>query len=158
MRLRPAAEIVLFGFAVLCFAHRAFCARLILRRAAPDMVRVPFELAPKAASASSMRWSCCCKCWCSRFNCWITADMCLIGTPGGMIARAGRHATALNLALGADREVFRGVLPGSLPSFTNCEGRPCLISGSPFLRNPLMTDARVCGLFVQTGGVRCSST
>jgi hypothetical protein len=28
-----------FGLAVLCLAHRAFCARLIFRRAAADIVR-----------------------------------------------------------------------------------------------------------------------
>jgi len=56
IRLRPAAEIVRFGFA-LCFAHRAFCARLILLRPASEMVRdAPFELAlPNAASAASIR-------------------------------------------------------------------------------------------------------
>jgi hypothetical protein len=57
IRLRPAAEIVLVGFGVLCFAHRAFCARLILSRPAADIFRVPFELPPNAASASSIRWS-----------------------------------------------------------------------------------------------------
>src|ERR1035437_9325982 len=80
IRLRPAAEMVLFGFA-LCFAHRAFCARLILRRPAADIVRAPLELLPNAASASSMRWSCCCTCTRSFFNCWTTADMFCIGTP-----------------------------------------------------------------------------
>ena len=56
---RLGAEIVRFGFAVLCFAHRAFCARLILRRADADIVRdAPFELMlPSAASAASMRWT-----------------------------------------------------------------------------------------------------
>jgi hypothetical protein len=57
IRLRPAAEIVLVGFGVLCFAHRAFCAWLILSRPAADIFRVPFELPPNAASASSIRWS-----------------------------------------------------------------------------------------------------
>jgi hypothetical protein len=37
IRLRPAAEIVRFGLAALCFVHRVFCARLIFRAAA-DMV------------------------------------------------------------------------------------------------------------------------
>jgi hypothetical protein len=86
IRLRPAAEIVLFGLAVLVFAHRFFCARLILRRPAVDIVRVPFELLPNAASAASIRWSCCCVCSRSVRNCWTTADMCFIGTPSGMIA------------------------------------------------------------------------
>jgi hypothetical protein len=36
--LRPAAEIVRFGLAALCFAHRALCATLIFRPAAPDIV------------------------------------------------------------------------------------------------------------------------
>lgn len=53
MRLRPAAEILRFGFAVRCFAQRAFCARLILRRAAADIVRVPFEPVANAAIAAS---------------------------------------------------------------------------------------------------------
>jgi len=35
---RPAAEMVRFGLAVLCFAHRAFCASLILRLPAADIV------------------------------------------------------------------------------------------------------------------------
>ena len=69
IRFRPAAEIVRFGFAVLVLAHRAFCARLILRRPAADIVRVPFELLPNAASAWSIRWSCCCVCWRSLRNC-----------------------------------------------------------------------------------------
>jgi hypothetical protein len=62
--LRAAADIVRFGFAVLVFAHRAFCTTLILRRAAADVVRdAPFKLTlPRAASAASMRWSCCCVC------------------------------------------------------------------------------------------------
>jgi len=43
--LRSAAEIVLLGRDTRCFAHRASCARLILRRAAADIVRnEPFEL------------------------------------------------------------------------------------------------------------------
>jgi hypothetical protein len=38
--------------------QRAFCARLILRRPAADIVRdVPLELLPSAARAASMRWS-----------------------------------------------------------------------------------------------------
>jgi hypothetical protein len=59
MRLRPAAEMVRLGLAVLCFAHRAFCARLILRLPAADIVRGdPLELRPpSAASAASIRWS-----------------------------------------------------------------------------------------------------
>ena len=60
IRLRPAAEMVLFGFAVLILDQRAFCARLIARLPSVDIFRVPFELLPKADSASSMRWSCCC--------------------------------------------------------------------------------------------------
>ena len=42
IRLRPAAEIVRFGFGArlfaFCFAHRAFCARLILRLPAADIL------------------------------------------------------------------------------------------------------------------------
>jgi hypothetical protein len=74
---------VRFGFAVLTFAHRAFCARLIARRPAADMVRdAPFELLPSAASASFMRWSWFCSCTRSFFSCWTTTDMCFIETPG----------------------------------------------------------------------------
>jgi len=40
------------------FAHRFFCARLILFRADADNVRCPFELElPKAASAAVKRWT-----------------------------------------------------------------------------------------------------
>jgi hypothetical protein len=81
IRLRPAAEIVLFGFAVLTVAQRAFCARLILRLPSEDIFRVPLELLPNAASASSTRWSCCRKCRCSRFSCRITADMLFMEAP-----------------------------------------------------------------------------
>ena len=81
IRLRPAAEIVRFGFA-LCLAHRAFCARLILRRPAADIVRdAPLELLPSAASASSIRWSCRCTWTRSFFNCWTTTDMFFMWTP-----------------------------------------------------------------------------
>jgi hypothetical protein len=77
IRFLPAVEIVRFGFGAcpFAFAQRAFCARLILRRPAADIVRdAPFELTlPKAASAASMRWSCCCVCSRSVFNCWTTA-------------------------------------------------------------------------------------
>jgi hypothetical protein len=69
---------VRFGLAVLVFAHRAFCAKLILRRLAADIVRVPLELLPNAASALSIRWSCCWTCSHSFFNCW---TICFIGTP-----------------------------------------------------------------------------
>ena len=90
--LRPAAEIVLFGFGAcpFVFAHRAFCARLILRLPAADIVRdAPLELTvPKAASAASIRWSCFCTCSRSFFNCWTTTDMCFIGDPRRMIADA----------------------------------------------------------------------
>jgi hypothetical protein len=77
-----ATDIVRFGFAVLVFAHRAFCARLIFLRPAADIVRdAPFELPPSAASASSMRWSCCCVWSRSFFNCRTTMDMCFILGP-----------------------------------------------------------------------------
>ena len=74
IRFLPTAEIVCFGLAVRCFAQRAFCARLIFRFPAADIVRdAPFELPlPKAASASSMRWSCFCASSRSFFNCWTT--------------------------------------------------------------------------------------
>lgn len=81
IRLRPAAEIVRFGFCVLVFAQRAFCARLILRLPSADIFRIPFELLPNAASASSIRWSCCCVCSRSFFNCWTTTFMWFIGAP-----------------------------------------------------------------------------
>jgi hypothetical protein len=81
IRLRPAAEIVRFGAAVLCFAHRFFCARLILSRPAADIFRVPFELLPSAASASSIRWTCFCASSRSFFNCWTTTDIFIIGPP-----------------------------------------------------------------------------
>jgi hypothetical protein len=83
MRLRPAAEIIPFGWAAFCFAHRAFCARLILLRAEADIVRdAPLELTlPKAVRAASMRWTSLCARSRSFFNCWTTADMCVIETP-----------------------------------------------------------------------------
>jgi hypothetical protein len=53
-----------------CFAHRPFCARLIFRRPAADIVRyAPLEPLPSHASAPSMRWSCYCVCSRSFFNC-----------------------------------------------------------------------------------------
>jgi hypothetical protein len=59
--LRPAAEIVRLGITALCFARRAFCARLIFRRAETDIeCRRDEPLArtlPKEASAASMRWA-----------------------------------------------------------------------------------------------------
>jgi len=84
MRLRPAAEIILFGLVAFCFAHRAFCARLILRRAAGDRVRdALFELTlPKASSAASIRSSCFYTCSRSFFNWWTTTDMWFIWAPG----------------------------------------------------------------------------
>jgi hypothetical protein len=81
--LRPAAEIVRFGFGVLCFAHRAFCARLILRRAAADMVwPEPLELTlPNAPRAASIRWTSFCARSRSLLNCWTTPDMFVIWNP-----------------------------------------------------------------------------
>jgi hypothetical protein len=107
IRLRPAAEIVRFGFA-LCFAQRAFCARLILRRPAADIVRdAPFELTlPRAASAASMRWSCFCTCSRSFFNCWTTTFKWFIGTPAEIIAESDRP----HPALGADLHESEGIM------------------------------------------------
>ncbi len=69
----PAAEIVRVRFTgaeavatagfdpFRAFAHRFFCARLILLRADADNVRRPFEFElPKAASAAVKRWTSCC--------------------------------------------------------------------------------------------------
>ena len=52
--LRPAAVIVGFGLAVLCFARRAFCVKLILRRAAANIFRdAPLvRCPPRAANAA----------------------------------------------------------------------------------------------------------
>ena len=106
--LRPAAEIVCFGLAVLRFAQRAFCARLILRRPAADIVCAPLELLPNAESAASIRWSCCCTCSRSLFNCWTTSIMCFIGTPGWMITGRTQDVTG-HTAIDPQRE-YRAVL------------------------------------------------
>jgi len=43
----------------------------------------PLELLlPSAASAALIRWASFCTRSCSFFNCWTTADMVIIGTPG----------------------------------------------------------------------------
>jgi hypothetical protein len=53
VRLGFAADVAPFDAA--CFAHRAFCARLIFLQAAADIVRVPFDLDPLYAPTNAVR-------------------------------------------------------------------------------------------------------
>jgi hypothetical protein len=100
---------VLFGFAAgplaLCFAQRAFCAKLIFLRPAADMVRdVPLELTlPSAASASSIRWSCFCACSRSFFNCWTTTDIWFMWDPPAEMI-AGTKTKSCLTTTGLSRE------------------------------------------------------
>jgi hypothetical protein len=58
IRLRPAIEMVRFGFGAwpFAFAHRGFCARLIFLRPAADIVRdAPLELLPSAGVWAELR-------------------------------------------------------------------------------------------------------
>jgi hypothetical protein len=98
---------VRFGVVAFCFAHRAFCARLILLRSAAGMVRdAPFELTlPKAARAASMRWT-----WfCARSRSFFNSGpllTCVSLRPPLNDSKTARHTTVSNLALGTALHVY----------------------------------------------------